>query len=710
MSIEGKQYRRNLALVPFYWLVSIIFFVIVFGCTQMQAGFEEMNSRLQDFKFMPRAETVTADRLNLRKEPSTKSQVILQLKKGDRVSVKDQQGKWTKIVTKTGRSGWVYNEYLTGFDHEPEQEKVKAEATPVVQSRKAETVSRDTYNSRFEKSLEHPVVIPEMQEIDPHKVSKPPTNQSLHVSQKHAQSPSIEQEKQQQGPQELKTYMHPQGICQIKYPAKWELKEEYDPDSDIVTFYSSSQRAELYITNVSVDLGGDVDAFYLDLVRPLARQYGENVTIDPLTDGQEKNDNWFYGRASVEGDQKILYKYTIIVHQNKFWSVVLVAKDVISKDDMEILNTMHGSFALKQSQAVSSQINRNNDNRDTAKTQEKKQKPSNKTMKFRRVAEPKENAFTLLVPHGWQVDGGILRISPLTQGGPAQSIAAKLDFIIKKDQVGTVMEHWLPEMSWYDPRRSYAGGMMSVGGNYMGMTVMPIMSAQDFLQQIIFPKYHPNATQVKITDSRGLPKLAQAFHQGAQKIIPMLAGHMRYDAALIRVDYTEGGIRYEEMLVTVIEDSGSAGAGMWNNKFTFYMRAPAGEYASWEPIFAVINHSVKMEPRWMAGEIKGQLVRNKILLKTQADVQRIGQEMTEHRYKTNAEIQNDMFLTLMGQEEYVNPYTKEVEVGTDNWKHRWINESGDVLYTDNEEYNPNVDIDLNRSDYKRTPIRKRFPQ
>ena len=68
-----------------------------------------------------------------------------------------------------------------------------------------------------------------------------------------------------------------------------------------------------------------------------------------------------------------------------------------------------------------------------------------------------------------------------------------------------------------------------------------------------------------------------------------------------------------------------------------------------------------------------------------------------------------MFLTLTEQEEYVNPYTNEIEVGTNQWQHRWVNESGDVIYTDNESYDPNVDINLNRSDFKRSKIRKRFP-
>jgi hypothetical protein len=331
------------------------------------------------------------------------------------------------------------------------------------------------------------------------------------------------------------------------------------------------------------------------------------------------------------------------------------------------------------------------------------------TAAFRRAVEPRERAFTLLIPAGWRIEGGIVRVDPLAQGGPAQSIAAKVDFTIKKDSAGTVMERWLPDVAWFDARRSPAGqmGLMPMGSNYMGMTVMPLTSAANFLGQVIFPQYHRGARQIRIVESRQLPELSKAYHLAAYKVVPMLAGQMRYDAALIRVTYSENNIRYKEMLVAVIEDMGAAGAGMWSNKLTFFIRAPENEYAAWEPIFAEINHSVRINPVWMAGEVRGQLIRNKILDKTQKEIQRIGREIAENRYRTNSEIQNDMFLTLMGQEEYVNPYTKEVEIGTNQWNYRWVNESNDVIYTSNEDYNPNIDPNHQYSGYKRTPTRKR---
>jgi len=332
------------------------------------------------------------------------------------------------------------------------------------------------------------------------------------------------------------------------------------------------------------------------------------------------------------------------------------------------------------------------------------------TVVFQRSQEPKEHAFSLLVPAGWRTEGGILRINPLTQGGPSQSIAAKVDFAVKKDAAGTVMIRWLPDVLYFDPRMSPAGqmGLFPPGSNYMGMTVWPVMPAQEFLRQVALPYAHPQASDFRVAEARSLPEIAQKYQQWVSATMP--GATFRYDAATLTVTYQEGGIPYRERIVTVIEDWGQMGAGMWGNKETFFLRAPADEFSEWESVFSVIQGSVRISPQWLAGELRGQIERGEILINTQREIQRIEREIVEHRQKTNAEIHNDVFLTLTDQEEYVNPYTNEVEVGSNQWERRWVNESGDVIYTDDESYDPNVDVELNRSDYKRTPIRPRFPE
>lgn len=328
---------------------------------------------------------------------------------------------------------------------------------------------------------------------------------------------------------------------------------------------------------------------------------------------------------------------------------------------------------------------------------------------FQRRNEPRENAFSLLVPKGWQIEGGIYRVDPLTQGGPSQSIAAKLDFALKKDKNGTVMIRWLPDVQYFDARYSPAGqmGLFPEGSNYQGMTVYNLMSPDSFIRRIAFPYAHPNVQNFKVVESKKLNKVANNYSNRVKQAMPYTT--MSYDGAYVKFNYTESGQQYEEVMVCIIENWGQLGGGMWGNKETFFVRAPKNELENWEGLFSVIHNSIKINLQWLVGEIKGQAIRGEIAVNTQKEIERIGREITTHRQKTIYEINNDMYLTLTEQEEYVNPYTNEIEVGTNQWQHRWINESGDVIYTDNEEYDPNVDINLNRSDFKKSKIRKRFP-
>ena len=335
---------------------------------------------------------------------------------------------------------------------------------------------------------------------------------------------------------------------------------------------------------------------------------------------------------------------------------------------------------------------------------------SSMTIIFRRVSEPREKAFSIIIPDGWQVEGGIFRVDPTAQGGPSQSIAAKLDFTVKKDRQGSVMIRWLPDVLFFDARMSPAGqmGLLPPGSNYQGMTVYPVMPAQQFISQIVFPYAHPQVSNPQVMEQQRLPALAQKFQQRVHAAMPNTT--FSYDAAISTFAYREGNNTYKEKIITIIENWGQLGAGMWGNKETFLIRAPKDEYDKWAPIFSVIQDSVVINRQWLMGEIRGQMERSRIARDTQREIQRIDQEIVEHRQKTNAEIHNDMFLNLTDQEEYVNPYTNQVETGSNQWKNRWINESGDVIYSNDDDYDPRTDHRLNRSDFKKSPVRKRFPQ
>jgi hypothetical protein len=346
------------------------------------------------------------------------------------------------------------------------------------------------------------------------------------------------------------------------------------------------------------------------------------------------------------------------------------------------------------------------------------------TLIFQQMTEPNEGAFSILVPQGWRVEGGILRVDPMMQTQSAQAIAAKVDFAVKCDTVGTVMMRWLPEMLYCDMRFSPAGmmGLFPPGSNYQGMTVSPVMPPQDFLATVVFPSVHPQAMNLQIVDQKSLPALAQKYHQRLASV-PMLGG-AQHAAASVTFTYVENAIRYREKGFTVIENLGQVAGGMWSNKESLYFRAPEDELEKWRPVLSHIQRSVRFNPQWLQQETMGQMQRTGIfrqaqqaaiardqrMMEIQRQVQEIDRQIVEHQQRTNAEIQNDVFLTLTEQEEYMNPYTGDIDYGSNQWNHRWVTADGDEFYADDEYADPNITDALNRTDWKRTQVRPRFPQ
>lgn len=325
------------------------------------------------------------------------------------------------------------------------------------------------------------------------------------------------------------------------------------------------------------------------------------------------------------------------------------------------------------------------------------------TVHFKRVAEPREGAFTLLLPSDWRLSGGILRVNPMTSGGALNATAAKLEMTAASPD-GRVTVRWLPEMMYVDGRRMPAAGLFPQGSNYNGALVWPLLDAFSYLDQGVFRRQHTRASAVTVKGRYPLPKVAESYRQLLRASgVPI---DMQYSAGLLVLSYREGAGAWEEALYTAVQDFGPAGVGLWCNKDTLTVRAPAGELEKTGPVVATILNSIELNPRWVEGEIRGQIQRNEIALRNQQDIARLDREIVEHRRRTNAEINNQMYHTLMGTEEYVNPLTKKVEVGSNSWSHRWVNERGEAIYTDDPNYDPRQH---GLDGFHRSPARKRFP-
>jgi hypothetical protein len=335
------------------------------------------------------------------------------------------------------------------------------------------------------------------------------------------------------------------------------------------------------------------------------------------------------------------------------------------------------------------------------------------TVVLRRQWEPRQKAFTVLVPVGWQVEGGLFSVDPTAAGGVLNSIETKCDFTVKRDAAGTVLARWAPTYNFVDfsrgPEFANLAGMFPPGAGYNGALVKPMPTVEEYLSEG-FKQVRPQATGVSISQRSELPELAQILSEMSKGVnasmVQLGKAPMTFTAGVVVFDYQEGGRRYREAAATALCDFRAA-AAIWSNQFTFHMRAPADEADEWKPVLDIIRQSLRIDPQWLAAYVKAVGQRGQEAAEVFRMLARIDQEILERRSKSRSDIQHENYLLLTGQEEYVNPFTKETERDTSDYRQRWTNPAGDRIYSNIETFDPNKDPDLNRLEWKLTPVHPR---
>jgi hypothetical protein len=326
---------------------------------------------------------------------------------------------------------------------------------------------------------------------------------------------------------------------------------------------------------------------------------------------------------------------------------------------------------------------------------------------LQRIWEPNERAFTVLVPKGWKTAGGVFNVNPLQMNGPGNSISPKCDFAVKSDDRGTVMMRWMPGWNHADLTFSPTGfGLFQPGQYYQGMLVQVMPSPKAFLIEML-RKERPQASNLLIVVEDPMPEVTRAFEQQAAPLNLQLRqaglGALRFDSLAIAVEYTEAGVRYREVLSSTIADN-RASAFQWSNENTIMFRTPAAEFDSWKPVLDMIQSSREGNPQWLASVAKAIGERAKGALETQKYINKVAADIVENRRRTHAEIRHENWLFLTGQEEYKNPFTGGIERGTSEYRYRWQNNQGEIIYTDENAFDPNRNEEFNTKEWKRSEV------
>lgn len=261
---------------------------------------------------------------------------------------------------------------------------------------------------------------------------------------------------------------------------------------------------------------------------------------------------------------------------------------------------------------------------------------------FDRVWEPNENAFTVLVPKGWKIRGGIFNINPLQVNGPGNAISPKCDFAVMRDDRGTMMMRWMPSWNYADLTYSPAGGANFPPGQwYQGMPVRLMVGARQFLWEMLQAE-RPSASGMTIAVEDPVNEVTAAFYKQAEQLNQSLqqAGlpPLKFESWDMVAEYSEDGQRYLEEVTATICDN-RAGALTWTNDNTFMMRAPAADFATWGKVLLQIRNSLELNSQWLAAVEKANGERARIAWETQQYINQVIAEVLAKRQQAYDEAQ-----------------------------------------------------------------------
>jgi hypothetical protein len=174
------------------------------------------------------------------------------------------------------------------------------------------------------------------------------------------------------------------------------------------------------------------------------------------------------------------------------------------------------------------------------------QMAAQKSIAFERKQEPKEHAFSLLVPKGWLLEGGAIRILNPDMAGALNMVDCKFDLAVKKDAQGSVMIRWMPEMLCIDRANAFGNPEGAVFNNAL---VRNKRTPEQFILEVAIPYAHPKATNIKVISSKTLPQLAQKYQKAVPSYLNMVT-NVQYYAGMLEFSYNENGISYSERMIT----------------------------------------------------------------------------------------------------------------------------------------------------------------
>lgn len=315
-------------------------------------------------------------------------------------------------------------------------------------------------------------------------------------------------------------------------------------------------------------------------------------------------------------------------------------------------------------------------------------------LRMRPVLDPmmnNEEAFRLLVPHDWRMEGGLV-------WRPELATLAYLQLRLSDPREAAALEFFpTPPFTW--SLQGYPG--FPPGSLYLGAYVVQPLDPENFVRQVILPQMRARVVP-RIVRTEPLPKLAEQVAPGVQE-----AGAVKQVvAARTRVEYQEGGRAFEEDIYVVLVYSRVPLTPQyiwWGPDRAFGFRAEKGQLDRQAPLLEVMLASLRVNRLWFAKVIQVrqmwiqnqlQAIRNaaelsRYIARTSDEISDMQQQAWENRRASEDRTARAYTEYIRGVETYRDGYAGQDVQLPAGYAQVWASRDGEYLLANDATFNPN---------------------
>lgn len=301
------------------------------------------------------------------------------------------------------------------------------------------------------------------------------------------------------------------------------------------------------------------------------------------------------------------------------------------------------------------------------------------------------NAFTILVPDGWDVSGGLI-----WRDHPTMPAAVNLSI---KSPDGLNEVRLLPSRpyTWFTaPMMFYSP---SEGSFYMGNEIRrPVNGFEEYIRYYILPYYGQN---VRYKGSKRLPDLADAIRQENP------GGSA--DAGCVRIEYDWGGHTFEEDILCAVVTANLGISIYWFVDKIFTLRSEKSYLDDNYKMFDVIIKSFKLDINWYnaycqlvqvmvnnkLNESRHALIRSRIIANANNQISDMIMQSYERQQATYDRVYQGISESIRGVNTYYDPYKGYGVQLPNQYRYVYGNALGEYILTDDPLYNPNIGSNVN---------------